>query len=44
MRYPYLLIPPNKSSSSSFSLYFNLQPSQLKCKYTDLDNHLLGHP
>jgi hypothetical protein len=49
MRYPYLfimpkmyVIPPSKSSSSSFLLYFSLQPSQFKCKYPYLDNNLLG--
>jgi hypothetical protein len=48
MRYPYLfimlkmyVIPPSKSSSSSFSLYFSLQPSQFTCKCKDLDNNLL---
>jgi hypothetical protein len=48
MRYHYLfivskmyVIPPSKSSSSSISLYFSLQPSQFKCKYPDLDNNLL---
>jgi hypothetical protein len=49
MRYPYLfimpkmyVIPPSKSSYSSFLLYFSLQPSQFKCKYPYLDNNLLG--